>query len=131
LADPNPYGFYYVHSISGAFSASQIGSAGNWRGHHNNGTRNLSIELVNPADFMTTYTNGSLASSGRTPVTYLDFVVNSSTQGRILGRSQDQRGAPSLVNPGDVEANDNDTIRRVLIDDMWFVVEASQLPILL
>lgn len=131
VSDPYPYAWYNQVSASGAFSMGFVTNATNWRTHHNDNSDVSSVVVETLAASLSSLTNGLLNSNGKAPGLPIDFATNSATQARVLGRSQDIKAAPANIQQGLVEDGDTDSIRRVSIDDLWFVVQSAQLPITL
>lgn len=126
-----PYTFYTAINVTnGGFSHVYMQSASSWRTHHADGQQVPNVQLTSPTTAMTSWPLGQSAVSSKVPVCPIDMVVpSSSILGRYVGRSQDHRVAAPFAPTAIVEDGDTDTYRRVLWDNFWVVVEASELPI--
>lgn len=125
--DIYPYAFFLANSGSGAFT--QVYTASQWHTHGVDNSSSPSVEAESIASVMNLWVDGESQASGNPFVCPLDFIVGPAANGRYVGRSEDHRMAPALISQAELEDGDTDTFRRVVWDNVWFVVQASALPI--
>lgn len=127
-----PYTFYASWNVTtGGFSHLFMVQPGSFRTHHPpDGQDILNVQFVSPTVAMTGWPLGQSTVTSRVPICPVSMVVpTTGTLGRYVGRSQDHRAAPTFAPSALVEDGDTDTYRRVIWDNFWVVVEASELPI--
>jgi len=111
---------------------SIFGAANTWRGFSSNGGALSSNWIITQPLGSATFQVGRLPN-GSIADTPIDVVNSNSTVPRYLGQWLDVRGAPAVtatqVAFNEVQRDDTDPFRLVLIGGIWVPVEAAQLPI--
>lgn len=126
------YAFYALIGTGAAFNQGNLAASSRWHTHNpGDGAPVVAVNWRSPAQDWSNWTNGLANLSNEAGVASMDLSVNNGTQGRYVGRVRDIKVLPAQLTPGEVEDGDTDTVRRVAVDGLWFLVEASQLPILL